>query len=431
MLRRIASLIEPQRFPVPPEADITNRMTAVEMTKHGHDAKECLRYTTEFPSPKPPPLPIRHVLVDIVAAGINPVDFKLRKWPTPDFIIPLPKILGSDFAGIVKQVPPGSPFQVGQRVLGMLPLLGSHYGSYAGICSIDESHLVAAPANVSLLDLSVMPLVSCTVVQAFRPMIKALNENGSGTAGKKCFITCGSGGVGVLAVQYCSRVLGMIVTAACGERNMKLLCSIGATNVIDYTSQSVEDIVVDFDVIFDTLGYIYEEKVMNKTSKMLRKPCLASEDDSWYVRIASSPYGEGRETNGDRGGRSYGVAEFGGDPLRLNIPETRFDRSIAGTFKTVGSKWMGDMAKWLVGKGSSVSRPPRYNFVIVLPEKDAVAEIATHMASGRIKAVIQKTFPLSDAAEAQILLEEGHAYGKISLIVNPDLVEKEESMRSK
>ena len=179
----------------------------------------------------------------------------------------------------------------------------------------------------------------------------------------------------------------------------------------------VEHLIVDFDIIFDSLGYIYEDMVMCKTSRMLRRPRSINEDDSWYIRIASSPYGQADGGATEHASTSMSVP-FGRDVLRLNIPETRFDRSLAGAFKTITSQWVGNFTKWLGGKGVGQERLPRYQFVIVLPEREAVAEIVSNMANGKIRAVIQQQFPLHAAADAQKLLEEGHVTGKLVLVVN-------------
>jgi len=122
----------------------------------------------------------------------------MRKGPIWDTIYPKPKIIGSDFAGIVKSAPSSSKFKIGDRVFGMLPLLGSQYGAYAEYVCIDEKLLAKAPENVDLEALAVIPLVACTVVQALKPVVKCY---GDAIKGKKILIQAGSGGVGSLAIQ--------------------------------------------------------------------------------------------------------------------------------------------------------------------------------------------------------------------------------------
>lgn len=202
-MRSLLGAAAPSRFPPSPKSNSDSNMNAVVMYKHG--SPDVLEYRNDFPSP----LPIQNsnqVLCSVVGAGLNPVDFKMRKGPIWDTIYPKPKIIGSDFAGYVISAPPSSKFKTGDRVFGMLPLLGSKYGAYAEYVCIDEKILASAPDNVDLELLAVIPLVACTIVQAMRPVVKCY---GDAIKGKKILIQAGSGGVGTLAIQYCANVLGM------------------------------------------------------------------------------------------------------------------------------------------------------------------------------------------------------------------------------
>ena len=168
VMRMAAGLVAPHRFPPSPQPDVTKLMSAVVMKKHG--GVEVLQYQ-DFPSPLP--TTPHHVLVEIAATGVNPVDVKMRKGPIADFMYPKPKIIGSDIAGIVIQASANSMFHVGQRVFGMLPLLGTVFGGYAARCCVDERILAPAPDNVRLRDLAVLPLVTCTLIQALRPVLQS------------------------------------------------------------------------------------------------------------------------------------------------------------------------------------------------------------------------------------------------------------------
>lgn len=117
-----------------------------------------------------------------------------------------------------------SNFKKGDRVYGMLPLLGSKYGAYAEKCCIDESILSLAPLNIPLVQVSSFPLVASTVIPPLKTVVKAFDGN---VAGKKCFIQAGSGGVGNFAIQYCAKHLGMYVSTTCSPRNFELVKSLG------------------------------------------------------------------------------------------------------------------------------------------------------------------------------------------------------------
>lgn len=396
MLRSIAGLVSPSRFPTAPGRDKNSTMKAIVMRTHGN--LDVLVYE-DFPSPLPAKK--SHVVIDIVAAGCNPVDFKMRKNPIADWVYPKPKILGSDMAGIVHSVQSEigtGKFQIGDRVFGMLPLLGSCYGGYAERCCVDENILAKAPDNVLLVDLAVMPLVACTVVQAFRPVIAAFKGK-ENMKGLKCFIQAGSGGVGCLAVQYCANVLGMTVATTCSPRNFELMLSLGASQCIDYHTEKVEDVLQDCDVFLDTLGYQFEKLALGKSSKLMRK---SGPHCSHYIRIASSPH------------ESNGTFNMSGDPLGLSIPEARLDRVASG------------FSKQFLSKMNVFSRV-KYHFVFVKPEAAAIEEIGAAMSAGLIRAVTQEAIPLSDARRAHDLLESGHVTGKIALIVNEPVVSGERS----
>ncbi len=184
MLRKIAEILSPSRFPPSPVPSSTEKMTAVVMERHGDAA---VLHEAEFAKPCISPKS-RQVLIRVVAAGLNPVDFKMRKGPIADFIYPKPKIIGSDISGVVVEVNEGSQFRVGQNVLAMLPLLGTQYGGYAHYCCVDEELVVSAPDGVDMVELGTVPLVACTVVQALRGVVTAY---GGDTKGKKCFVQAG------------------------------------------------------------------------------------------------------------------------------------------------------------------------------------------------------------------------------------------------
>ena len=119
------SSAEPQRCGVWLENAASDRtMAAVIFDRHG--PADCLRCTDRFPRP----VPSRgQLLVQIFAASVNPVDVKLRAYPIPPRILPLPKVTGTDFAGVVVSSDSctASRLKPGDRVLGSMPLLYSHW----------------------------------------------------------------------------------------------------------------------------------------------------------------------------------------------------------------------------------------------------------------------------------------------------------------
>ena len=389
MIRAVAGMLSPSRFPPAPLHDKNETICAVVLKEHG--AAENLLYQEDFPAPTPNPK-TRHVVVAVSHAGLNPVDFKMRKYNISDFAYPKPKILGSDISGRVLFAPKGSTFAVGDRVFGMLPLLGSQFGGYASRCCIDESFLCRAPENVSLRDLASIPLVACTIVVALRAVVVAFKGE---TTGKKCFIQAGSGGVGTFAIQYCANVLGMYVSTTCSPRNFDLVRSLGATEVIDYHTENIEDRIQDFDIFIDTLGYATESIVLDTKSKILKRD---GPQQSHYIRIASSPY-----NINEHGSEPKLMTK---DPLGMAIPEASIFRVMQG------------FSKQFFSSCSKV----RYHFILVRPDRSALEEAAVAMRDEKIRAIIQEVIPLQDVVRAHRELESGHVTGKLVLSINESLV---------
>ena len=367
--------LSPSRFPRPPIIDECNTMSAIVIKSHG--TVDVLEYEEKWSCPKPYN-DSSQVVIDIIAAGVNPVDVKMRKNIISNIVYPKPKIIGSDFSGIVINAPKTGAFKVGDKVYGMLPLLGSPFGSYCGRCCIDPEILAKAPTTITMIEAASLPLVSCTVIQALKPVIEQYNGN---CKGKKVFISCGSGGVGVIAIQYCAKVLQMNVTTTASTRNFDLIYSLGASTCIDYHTNKIEETIKDFDVFFDTMGYNNEKLVLNTNYSILRNDIVTH-----YIRIASSPYNSNEK-----------------DFLHLAIPEARLDRVATGFMKQFYHNIFSKI---------------KYHFVFVVPNKSHLEEMTNHVNNGLVKCVIQEKMKLVDARRAHTILEDGHVTGKLVLVVN-------------
>ena len=227
---------------------------------HEHGTSSVLKLSDEFPKP----MPIKgQALVRIRAACVNPVDIKLRSNELNGWIIPKPKIIGSDFCGVVEDVGmcKESPLAVGDRVICMIPYIFTPWGSTCQYAAVDWPLLAKITSSISDVEASSVPLVGLTVLQAFRNFI--FSHNGD-TVGKKVLIQAGSGGLGTFAIQYCKLKLGMYVVATCSTANVPLLRSLGADEVLDYTQpdQQFVDVVRDCDVVFDPLAYKLEQRTL-------------------------------------------------------------------------------------------------------------------------------------------------------------------------
>lgn len=386
----------PHRFSEAVGYDPHCTMKAVVMRVHGDSS--VLQFDEHCACPRPSDGSRQQLLIDVVAAGVNPVDIKMRTGPISGIVYPKPKIVGSDVSGIVSRAPPNSSFAVGDRVFAMLPLLGTTFGGYAERCCVSEEFVARAPDNVPLVELAAIPLVACTVLQALRPVIASYGGE-QHLRGRKCFIQGGSGGLGHIAVQYCAHVLGMHVSTTCSPAHFGLLRSYGASEVIDYHTPRWEEGLHDMDVFIDTMGHVYEDIVFSASSRIMRR---TGEPPSHYVRIASSPY------------RRDAKDPLSIDRLGLAIPEARLDRMLVGYFR-----------EWYRGLFSSI----KYHFVLVHPEREALRVIGEAISHGSIRVNMHAVIPLEQAARAHDLQVDPHSSGKVVLSVDPEAVLQEQPLR--
>ncbi len=186
----------------------------------------------------------RGVLIRVHAAGVNPVDYKIRngsmKWITGR---KFPRILGFDVAGTIEQADSGSKHKPGDRVFAMLPFTG---GGYAEFVAVAEKYVYSIPKMISYEEAAATPLAALTAYQAF------LKTN-SLEAGKKVLINGASGGVGSFAVQI-ARAMGLEVTAVTSSKNVEFAAQLGAHRVIDYTREDFTKTGLRFDTVFDAVA---------------------------------------------------------------------------------------------------------------------------------------------------------------------------------
>ena len=191
------------------------------------------------------PMPQRgEVLVRVHAAGINPVDYKIRngsmKWVLGK---KFPRILGFDVAGMVEQTGKKSKYAPGDRVFAMLPFSG---GGYAEFATVKEQLLCRIPEQTSMKEAAAAPLAALTALQAF-------DKSGRPEKGDQVLINGGSGGVGSFAVQI-AKAMGATVTAVTSTRNQDFVYSLGADKVIDYTEEDFTRLDTRFSLVFDTVA---------------------------------------------------------------------------------------------------------------------------------------------------------------------------------
>src|ERR1700732_4995802 len=197
----------------------------------------------DVPAPTPRP---RDILVEVRAAGLNPVDFKIRQGKLRAILrSKLPLVLGNELAGEVIAVGSQvSRFRVGDRVFARVAK--GRAGAFAEQACVDEDHAAHMPRNLDFTAAAAVPLAGLTALQALRDELGVKPR-------QRVFISGGAGGVGTFAIQI-AKWLGAHVTTTASKRGEALVRSLGCDEVIDYTSQSISEAGGRFDAGFDLIG---------------------------------------------------------------------------------------------------------------------------------------------------------------------------------
>ena len=182
------------------------------------------------------------VLVKVHAAGVNPVDWKIRDGAGQRMGMTLPIRLGSEIAGTIEAVGEGgSDFKAGDAIFGIIKS-----GGFAEYALAKAADLALKPASLDFVHTAAVPLGALTAWQA-------MFEVAGLTGGQRLLITGTSGGVGSLAVQLAKNKGAYVIGLASG-RNEAFVRGMGVDEFVDYTTQPFEEVVKDVDVVFDTVG---------------------------------------------------------------------------------------------------------------------------------------------------------------------------------
>src|SRR5215471_12936296 len=209
---------------------------------HEYGGVDVLRFED---APRPEPGPVE-VLVRVHAAGVNPIDWKVRAGYLKDWLkYKLPMIPGWDFSGVIESVGSGvDGWRAGAEVYGRPDL--SRDGADADFIAVRASEIGAKPKSVDHIHAAAIPLTALTAWQA-------LFDAGGLTTGQKVLIHAAAGGVGHFAVQL-AKWKGAFVAGTASARNHEFLKSLGVDQPIDYSRVRFEDVVRDFDVVLDTMA---------------------------------------------------------------------------------------------------------------------------------------------------------------------------------
>jgi len=306
------------------------------------------------PVPKPD-----EVLVQVYAAGVNPIDNMI---PTgtfkPVMRFELPATLGSDLAGVVTEV--GSRvtrFKPGDAVFASIFDLGT--GSIAEFAAVPETAAALKPTNLDFVQAASIPMVGLTSWQA-------LKERANLQAGQKVFIPAGSGGIGTFAIQF-AKHLGAGVGTTTSTGNVELVRRLGADEVVDYRKEAFEKVLRGYDAVLGTVRGNAIEKSIDILEPGSTIVSLVGPLDAAFARAR------------------------------------RLNSFLAFVFGLMSRKIMRLARK----------RHVAYSFLFVHPDGDQLGEIARLLEAGRIQPVIDKVFPFEQAKDALAYLAEGRSKGKV------------------
>jgi NADPH:quinone reductase-like Zn-dependent oxidoreductase len=218
------------------------------------------------------------VLVNVKASGVNPVDWKIREGyfqqMTP---LQFPSTLGMDFSGIVKQIGEegeddmSSDFKEGDEVYGQASVFSGGSGAFAELALANKDSIAHKPKTLNHVEAAALPLVGVSAWQALVEKIGLSKD-------QKILIHGGAGGIGSIAIQL-AKHLGAYVATTVSKNDKEFVQRLGADQVVDYKTEDFEDILHDYDAVFDTVGgdtYKRSFKVLKKSGgiivSMLEQP---------------------------------------------------------------------------------------------------------------------------------------------------------------
>ncbi|WP_426125605.1 NADP-dependent oxidoreductase [Pararhizobium sp. PWRC1-1] len=312
------------------------------------------------------PLPVlkdNDVMVEIHAAGVNPLDSKIRDGEFK-IILPyrLPLILGNDVAGVVVRVGANvRQFKRGDEVYARPAQ--DRIGTFAEYIAIDAADVALKPANLTMEEAASIPLAALTAWQA-------LVERATVQKGQKVLIHAGSGGVGTVAIQL-AKHLGAHVATTTSTANIDLVKSLGADVAIDYKKDDFEMVLRGYDVVLNSLGKDTLEK-----SLAVLKP----------------------------GGRLISIS---------GPPDADFAREN-------GSGWLLQQVMRLLSFGirkKAKRRGIHYTFLFMRADGGQLAKITALIEAGVIRPVVDRVFPFEKTNEALAHVETGRAKGKVVIAV--------------
>jgi alcohol dehydrogenase len=299
------------------------------------------------------------VLVQIHAAGVNPLDLKIRDGEFK-MILPyrMPLILGNDLAGVVVRVGSGvQQFKAGDEVYARPD--DNRIGAFAEFIAIHQGSLAIKPKDLTMEEAASIPLVGLTAWQA-------LVEKANLKKGQKVLIHAGSGGVGTLAIQL-AKHLGATVATTTSTANVEWVKHLGADIVIDYRKEDFEKVLHDYDVVLNSLG-----------TDTLEKSLRVLKPGGMLISISGPPDAEFAKSAG-----------------------------LSGFLKLVMRLLSYGIRKKAKRRGVS------YSFLYMRASGEQLRKITALIDSRAIRPVMDRVFPFESTPDALAYVETGRAKGKV------------------
>jgi alcohol dehydrogenase len=299
------------------------------------------------------------VLVQVHAAGVNPLDAKIRDGEFK-LILPyrLPLVLGNDVAGVVARV--GSRvrrFKAGDEVYARPAK--DRIGTFAEFIAMHQDDVAIKPQRLTMEEAASLPLIGLTAWQA-------LVERANLQKGQKVFIQAGSGGVGTFAIQL-AKHLGATVATTASAANIELMKELGADVVIDYRTQDFEKVLSDYDVVLNS----QDARTLEKSLRVLRT-------GGTLISISGPP-----------------DPEFGKE---IEAP---------GFVRLVMRLLSAGVRRRARARGVA------YSFLFMKASGKQLEAIARLVDAGAIRAVIDKVFPFEATNDAVAYVDSGRVKGKV------------------
>jgi len=321
----------------------------------GYGSADRVRYE-EVPDPE---MREDDVLVQICAAGVNPLDSKIRDGEFK-LLLPyrLPLILGNELAGVVVRV--GSKvrnFKPGDEVYARPDK--NRIGTFAEFIAMNEADVALKPKNLTMEEAASIPLVGLTAWQV-------LIERANLKKGQKILIHAGSGGVGTFAIQLAKHI-GATVATTTSTANVDLVKHLGADIVIDYKRDRFEEILRDCDVVLNSLS----KDTLKKSLRVL-KP----------------------------GGKLISIS---------GPPDPEFA-------KDFGLNRMLELVMRLLSfqiRRQAKRHQINYSFLFMKASGDQLRKISSLIETGAVRPVLDRVLPFESTKEAMAYVETGRARGKV------------------